>query len=86
MSATRCKMKLDSVMGGFYNDANGRDGRLIRLLPATSEENANFFAPGFGNAPSGELKVHVTSAALTALGIDESAVGREFYIDITPVQ
>lgn len=79
MSPTRCKMKLVSISGGFYNDDKSRS---VKFTPVTggSEENKKFFSA----TPSGSLEFQVSGQAAESLGLDQGRIGSEFYVDIAP--
>ena len=79
MNSTRCKMKLVSISGGFYNDDKSR---TVTFTPVTSgsDENKQFFAA----TPSGKLEFTVSAKAAESLGLDQGRIGSEFYVDITP--
>lgn len=80
MKATRCKMRLVSISGGYYGTDKGRTVEF-RAVSGDSEENKRFFAA----TPSGEFKVSLSAEAAQSLGLDQGKIGSEFYFDITPV-
>lgn len=81
MNATRCKMRLVSISGGYYGTDKGRTVEF-RAVSGDSEENKKFFA----STPCGEFKVGLSESAARSLGLDQGKIGSEFYFDITPVE
>jgi len=81
MNATRCKVRLVSISGGYYGTDNGRSVEF-RVVDGSSEENKRFFK----STPSGEFKLGLSAEASQALGLDVGKIGSEFYVDFTPVQ
>ncbi len=81
MNATRCKMRLVSISGGYYSSDKGRTVEFRPVSAEGSEENKKFFSA----TPSGELKFTVSETAAKSLGLDQGKIGSEFYVDITPV-
>lgn len=79
MNATRCKMRLRAISGGW----NEHDGsRTVEFVPvgSGSDENKRFYAA----TPSGKLEFTISGAAAKDLGLDQGKIGSEFYVDITP--
>lgn len=76
MNPTRCKMKLTSISESYSN------GRSVKFVPVSSgsEENKKFYAA----TPSGSIEFTVSESAAKSLALDVSALGSEFYVDITP--
>ena len=81
MNATRCKMRLVSISGGYYGTDKGRQVEF-RAVGGDSEENKKFFQA----TPSGEFKVGLSEQAAKSLGLDQGKIGSEFYFDITPAE
>lgn len=81
MKATRCKMRLVSISGGYYASEKGRTATFVPVTGDGGEENKRFFAA----TPSGELKLNLSGQASESLGLDQGKIGSEFYVDITPV-
>jgi hypothetical protein len=78
MNPTRCKMRLTSIAEAYSN------GKSVKFVPVSggSEENKKFFTA----TPSGSLEFTVSEGAAKSLGLDVSAIGSEFYVDITPAR
>ena len=81
MNATRCKMRLVSISGGYYATDKGRTVKLVPVTGEGSEENKKFF----NATPNGNLELTISEGASKSLGLDQGKIGSEFYIDITPV-
>jgi hypothetical protein len=81
MKATRAKMRLISISGGYYGTDKSRTVEFRPVMDG-SEENKRFFSA----TPSGELKLCLSADAATSLGLDQGKIGSEFYVDITPVE
>lgn len=79
MNATRCKVRLVSISGGYYGTDKGRTVEF-RAVSDGSEENKRFFAA----TPSAEFKVNLSAEAAQSLGLDQGKIGSEFYVDFTP--
>ena len=79
MNATRCKVRLVSISGGYYGTDKGRTVEF-RAVSDGSEENKQFFAA----TPSAEFKVNLSAEAAQSLGLDQGKIGSEFYVDFTP--
>lgn len=79
MNATRCKMELIMISKGY--GSSGKE-RYVKFIPVSggSEENKKFFSA----TPSGSLDFTVSGAAAESLGLDQAAIGAEFYVDIKP--
>ena len=80
MNPTRCKVKLVSISGGFYNDDKSRS---VKFTPVTSgsEENKKFYSA----TPGGNFEFQVSGQAAESLGLDQAKIGSEFFVDFTPV-
>lgn len=80
MNATRCKVRLVSISGGYYGTDKGRTVEF-RAVSDGSEENKRFFAA----TPNAEFKLNLSANAAQNLGLDQGKIGSEFYVDFTPV-
>lgn len=80
MNATRCKMRLMSISGGWSASDKSRTVQFVPVSGEGSEENKKFF----NATPSGEIKLNISAAAAQSLGLDQGKIGSEFYVDITP--
>lgn len=79
MNATRCKVKLVSISGGYYGTDKGRTVEF-RGVSDGSDENKKFFAA----TPRAEFKLNLSESAASVLGLDQGKIGSEFYVDFTP--
>jgi hypothetical protein len=81
MKATRCKMRLVSISGGYYASDKGRTVAFVPVTGDGSEENKRFFQA----TPSGKIELNIAEDAAKSLGLDQGKIGSEFYVDISPV-
>ncbi len=81
MNATRCKVRLVSISGGYYATDKQRQVEF-RAVTDGSEENKRFFQ----STPQFECKIGLSEAAAKALSLDAGKIGGEFYVDFTPVE
>ena len=80
MNATRCKMRLISIIGGYPASDKSR---TVHFQPVydDSEENKKFF----NATPAGKIELTLSPQAAQSLGLDAGKIGSEFYVDLTPV-
>src|SRR5579884_510780 len=70
MNATRCKVRLVSISGGYYGTDKGRTVEFHAVSDG-SEENKRFFAA----TPRAEFKVNLSAEAAQSLGLDQGKIG-----------
>lgn len=80
MNATRCKVRLVSINGGYYGTDKSRNVEF-RAVSDGSDENKRFFAA----TPNAEFKINLSALAAESLGLDAGKIGSEFYVDFSPV-